>query len=104
MEIIDIDEVFEQYLKTKDDKLFTKVYNALNIIMFSKFGNNTYFDEQQTNDFNDIFQLTMIKLIKYKDNYIKHKGTLTTYTYLIFKRILINEKRKTNNYHFLYIE
>lgn len=83
------------YIKTGNDESFTYVYNNLNKIFKSEFGNNQIFNDYNFEyEFDDIFQMLMIKLYQKKDKFDISKGRLVPWAYSIFKNTLIDQKRK----------
>jgi len=84
-----------KYIETGDEKYFNYIYNNLYNILKEKFiGNKIFSDISFEHTFDDIYQLTIIKVFTHKDKFDVNKGNVVTWAYTIFKNTLIDEKRK----------
>jgi len=89
------DDIFDNYVKTKKDKDFNIIYKSCYSILLSSYHNNDIFKNRDfVLDFNDVFQLSMIKLFKYADKFNPQKGRITSFVFQIFKNTLRDEIRK----------
>ena len=88
-------KLYLDYVDSNNQLSFSKLYTSLSNILKSKFRANAIFKNTAfIYEFEDVFQLTMIKLATDKTKFNPDKGNIVAYTYMIFLNMLIDKKRQ----------
>jgi len=93
--IVKLNQAFIRFKNDGNDKDFNLIYTNMRFILKDKFNNNTLFSNRDfIHEFDDVFQLTMIKVYDKKDKFNLEKGSILSFVFSIFKNTLIDEQRK----------